>query len=180
MKVENLGRESCRIYELGFTICFIADLRFILWPCDFRLGLSKQYHGSATSTIDSVRAWIGWNEESWHAGGPIYNFAIVGEDGKLAGMVEANTDTENMTGLRPGDANVSYNIYPAARGKGHATRAVNLMEHYLAGMGIQRSVLRIDPDNETSLGVPTRLGYHEHDRIPTPDGTTLRMFIKEL
>jgi len=140
----------------------------------------KWLNEGKASTIESVRAWIGWNEESWHAGGPIYNFAIVGEDGKLAGMVEANTDTENMTGLRPGDANVSYNIYPAARGKGHATRAVNLMEHYLAGMGIQRSVLRIDPDNETSLGVPTRLGYHEHDRIPTPDGTTLRMFIKEL
>jgi len=37
MKVENLGRESCTIYELRFTICFIADLRIHRWPCNFRL-----------------------------------------------------------------------------------------------------------------------------------------------
>jgi hypothetical protein len=76
-------------------------------------------------TLPGVLAWIEGNQRHWQVAGPVFNFAIVhAHTGTLLGMVEANTDYLRIAGLHEGDANISYGLYPCARGHGYASRAV--------------------------------------------------------
>jgi len=95
-------------------------------------------------------------------------------------MVDANTDHENLDGVDEGDANISYAVYPQARGKGYGSKAIGLLETFLAAKGIKRSVIRVSPENGPSLAVPVRLGYQDKGQITSKDGDELRVFVKEL
>jgi RimJ/RimL family protein N-acetyltransferase len=95
------------------------------------------------STLEGVRNWISKNQKYWEIDGSIFNFAIVVED-KLVGMVEANTDSESLEGVDDGDANISYGLYPSARGKGYTTKAINLLIGFLKDRDIKRAVIRVD------------------------------------
>ena len=133
------------------------------------------------STGETVRTWIQRNQEYWETGGPIFTFAIV--DAKthtLRGMVEANTDDESVEGIQKGEANVSYGLYPFARGKGYASRAVNLMMGFLQRQGLHAAIIRVDPANEDSLKVPLRCGFQELAVIQTSDQRNLVVFRKLL
>ena len=133
------------------------------------------------STRETVRTWIQRNQEYWEEGGPIFTFAIV--DAKthtLIGMVEANTDDESVEGIQKGEANVSYGLYPFARGKGYASRAVNLMMGFLQRQGLHAAIIRVDPGNEDSLKVPLRCGFQELAVIQTSDQRNLVIFRKLL
>lgn len=77
------------------------------------------------STLESVQDWIKKNQMYWKQGGPIFAFTIV-SDKKLVGMIEANTEYQKIEGLEKGEANLSYGIYPFARGNGYGTKAVLL------------------------------------------------------
>jgi RimJ/RimL family protein N-acetyltransferase len=132
------------------------------------------------STEESVRSWIQRNQEHWKNDGPIYNFAIIGTEGRIAGMVDANTDHTENDGVEEGDANVSYAIYPHARGKGYATKAIRLLEGFMAYKGVKRSVIRVPPENTASIGVPVRLGYEDEGSITSKDSDELRVFVKDL
>jgi RimJ/RimL family protein N-acetyltransferase len=58
--------------------------------------------------------------EQWAADGPLRAFGIRAGDGKvLAGTIDLRFD---MAGLAPGQVNIAYDLYPAWRGKGLATR----------------------------------------------------------
>lgn len=116
-------------------------------------------------TIEGVREWIKRNQDYWNNDGPVFNFAIFDPDSKLVGMVEANEDTEKIDGLNEGDANISYVLYPFARGRGYAFRAVNLITQFLKDRGIKNAVIRIDPVNASSLKVPQRCGFEENGLI---------------
>jgi RimJ/RimL family protein N-acetyltransferase len=132
------------------------------------------------STEESVRSWIRRNQEHWKNDGPIFNFAITDAEGQIVGMVEANTSWDDLEGLEQGDANVSYAVYPTARRKGYASRAVALLEGFLADKGVRRSVIRVATENTASLAVPTRLGYLDHGLVVSRDGDELRVFVKRL
>jgi RimJ/RimL family protein N-acetyltransferase len=94
-------------------------------------------------------------------------------------MVEANIDYEKIEGLQKGDANISYGLYPEARGKGYATRAVNMITEFLRQKGVERVVLRINPDNPNSLKIPVNCGFQSAGEIMTKEGKML-MFSKKL
>jgi RimJ/RimL family protein N-acetyltransferase len=132
------------------------------------------------STEASVRGWILRNKEHWKNDGPVYNFSVRDAAGRLIGMVEANTNYQALRGVDEGDANISYAIYPQARRKGYASRAVTLLETFLAGRGMRRSVIRVPPENMASLGVPRRLGYEDTGKITAEDGEDVRVFVKDL
>jgi len=78
--------------------------------------------------------------------------------------------------LEPGEVNVGYYLFPAARGKGYASRAVGLLllhlehetEHAVA-------TLLIDRGNARSLRLARRLGFEAKREF---DGSTL--FIRGL
>jgi len=91
-------------------------------------------------TLAGILAWIEANQRHWRAGGPVFSFAILDADtGTLLGMVEANTDPFRIDGLHEGDANISYGLYPAARGHGYASRAVTLVMDFLQSRGLRRA-----------------------------------------
>jgi RimJ/RimL family protein N-acetyltransferase len=132
------------------------------------------------STEESVLNWILKNQEFWKNNGPVYNFTIRDVDGQLVGMVEANTAHGEDEGFEVGDANISYAIYPMARGRGYVSRAVTLIEEFLRSRNVTRGVIRVAPDNLASLAVPVRLGYIDKGQHVSVDGDLLQMFTKDL
>lgn len=132
------------------------------------------------STLESVRMSIERNQEHWKNGGPVLNLAIFDEENRLVGMVEANEDFERIEGLEKGEANIAYGLYPHARGKGYATRAVLLLVNWLKGRGIRRAVVRVTPENEASRRVALRCGFKEAAVITPRDGDSLIVLAREL
>lgn len=131
-------------------------------------------------TLEGVRRWIRTNQKYWESNGSIFCFAIFDPENDLVGMVEANADFREVDGLEEGDANISYGLYPQARGKGYATRAVFLMLPFLMEKGVKRAVIRVSPDNEDSLKVPLRCGFEAGHAITIRDNNLLIRFVKEL
>jgi RimJ/RimL family protein N-acetyltransferase len=133
------------------------------------------------STRETVRNWIQRNQESWEKDGPVFAFAISdAKTQRLIGMVEANTDDENVEGIQKGEANISYGLSPFARGKGYGSRAVNLMMDFLKRKGLHAAIARVDPTNEDSLKVPLRCGFKEQGVMKTKDQRNLVVFKKLL
>ena len=132
------------------------------------------------STLEGVQDWIKKNQQYWENDGPIFNFAIVNADNKLVGMIEANSSYEEIEGLQKGDVNISYGLYPSARGKGYASRAVDLMISFLRQKGFQRAVIRVDPNNKDSLKVPQRTGFSHQGKIEVDKAKELEVFVKNL
>lgn len=133
------------------------------------------------SSLESVRNWIKKNQDYWQKGGPVFNFAIVDKvSNKLVGMVEANTDYEKIEGLENSDVNISYGIYPQFRGKGYATRAVELLTAFLKEKRINRAVIRVNPQNKKSVKVPMQSGFIRNGEIKTKKGDFLIIFTKDL
>jgi RimJ/RimL family protein N-acetyltransferase len=112
------------------------------------------------STRETALAWILRNMESWAAGGPVFNFGIEEvATGRLMGMVEANADFAKMDGVEEREVNISYALYPNARGRGYATRAVKLILSFVAEGPYVAAVIRADVNNRPSLSVAERCGF---------------------
>ncbi len=132
-------------------------------------------------TLEGAKAWIEKNQRYWENGGPVFNLAVWDKNSnKLVGMVESNTNQESIEGIQEGDANISYGLYPEARGKGYALKAVRLMEDFLKNKGLKRVVIRVNPENEASAKVPQRLGYREAGQITTKSDEILDVYVKDL
>jgi len=126
------------------------------------------------STIDHVVAFIRRSEEEWRTNSPRRNFGIWdAATGKLAGNVEANAGDAGLTGVGPGEANISYSVFPQWRGRGYATRAVDLLCRHLGGLGIDRAVIRVHPENVRSIAVAQRAGVLQTGVIDNDDGIPL-------
>ena len=82
--------------------------------------------------------------------------ACIVVDGEIVGWVDFDPD-ENWLG--PDEVNVGYQVFASHRGRGYASRAVQLLLHHLAVRTDRRTaVLSIDRENERSLALATRLG----------------------
>lgn len=134
-----------------------------------------RYLSGGRSTLATVTAWIELNRRSWESGGPVRCFGICEAiTDQLVGMVEANLAAP---GFRAGVANISYGIYPAARGKGYATRAVLLVADYLAektDAGV--AVIQVHIENEASAAVPVRAGFRRLGERVTSAGERMLTF----
>src|SRR5947208_16795840 len=68
--------------------------------------------------------------------------------------------------LRPGEVNVGYYLFPAARGKGYASRAVELLLLHLDRETAHTvATLLIDPENVRSLRLARRLGFEAKGEV---------------
>ncbi len=124
-----------------------------------------------------MTAWIERNLQSWACDGPIYNFAIwpVAQQ-EPVGMIEANV---HVPGLQSHAADISYGLYPGARSRGYATRAVQLMLAYLGEReGVRAAVSQVDRENIRSVRVAERAGFRFVGRRVTPDGDLLDTYVK--
>jgi RimJ/RimL family protein N-acetyltransferase len=91
--------------------------------------------------------------------------AVISVAGVVIGWVDHDDD---RSWLQPGECNVGYHVFAPHRGRGHASRAVQLLMHLLALEGrFTTATLLIDAGNERSQALARRLGY---GRVPDLDG----------
>ncbi len=87
----------------------------------------------------------------------------VGE--QLVGWVDYDLDADHDW-LRPGEVNVGYFLFAAARGKGYASRAVDLLlEHLRRDTEHRVATLLIHPENERSLALASRLQFEQRGKV---------------
>jgi RimJ/RimL family protein N-acetyltransferase len=91
--------------------------------------------------------------------------ACIWVDDRLAGWVDYDVDPDHDW-LRPGEVNVGYCLFPTARGKGYASRAVELLLDYLR-RDTEHSVatLLIHPENARSLALARRLAFVQKGEV---------------
>ena len=91
--------------------------------------------------------------------------ACVWVDDELVGWVDYDRDDDHDW-LRPGEVNVGYSLFPAARGKGYASRAVELLLAHLSRDPEHTvATLLIHPENVRSLAVAERLGFVQRGEV---------------
>src|SRR5262249_34493959 len=89
--------------------------------------------------------------------------ACVWVEDELVGWVDYDLGHE---WLKPGEVNVGYYLFAAARGKGYASRAVALLLRHLEQQtGYSVATLSINPDNTKSLALARRLDFVEAGRV---------------
>ena len=102
---------------------------------------------------DEFLRWLGPGD------GKTSPVACVWVDDELVGWVDYDLEHD---WLRPGEVNVGYYLFPAARGKGYASRAVELLLlHLRRATRHTAATLAIEPENVRSLRLARRLGFVE-------------------
>jgi RimJ/RimL family protein N-acetyltransferase len=114
-----------------------------------------------------VRGWIGRYEAGW-GDGSCAGFSVRGTDGGFLGFA-ALVDID----LEQSEGELGYMTAAAARGRGVAVRAVNLLTRWAFDeLGLLRVELRIDVENAPSERVAERAGYRR-------DGVLRSVYFKE-
>jgi RimJ/RimL family protein N-acetyltransferase len=86
-------------------------------------------------------------------------------DDRLAGWVDYRHE-EDQRWLSRDEVDLGYQLFPEFRGRGLATRAVQLLTHHLAMRTTwSMASLLIDPGDEASLALAKRTGFSEADRV---------------
>lgn len=120
------------------------------------------------STLESVQNFIKKSQEYWENNEPVFTFTIEeSQTHTLVGMIEANSNFEKLEQINEGEINISYGLYPFARGKGYITKAILLLLKFLKEKDFQRAVIAVDPENIGSLKVPERVGFTKENEITT-------------
>ncbi len=118
---------------------------------------------------DAERIVAERDEESFRwfgpGGGNPAPVACVWVGDELVGWVDYDRDGDHDW-LRPGEVNVGYCVFPAARGNGYASRAVELLlEHLACDTEHTVATLLIHPENAASLAVAHRLGFEQRGEV---------------
>lgn len=131
---------------------------------------------------DDARAVVAGRDAEFHRwlgpGGPSPRpTACIVVDGGVVGWVDAE---RTQPWLREGEVNVGDNVFPDARGRGYASRGVQLLAHHLARQsGVSHLTLLIDADNTRSLALADRLAFEPRPpRQDQPAGQ--RFFVRPL
>jgi RimJ/RimL family protein N-acetyltransferase len=86
-------------------------------------------------------------------------------DERLVGWVDYDRDSDHDW-LEPGQVNVGYYLFPEARGKGYASRAVELLlDHLERDTEHIVATLLIHPENARSLALARRLGFVQNGEV---------------
>lgn len=153
-----------------------------LGPADYDAHLAGEdaelvrWLSGGPSTPEGLRAYLELCERWWREGGPMHHFGIR-VDAVLTGTMDVQT---GQPYLAPAQANLAYGLYPAWRGRGLASRAVELACCYATGLGCAEAVIRCDPANRPSAAVAHRTGFTFRQRRSEPDGSLLDWYIRAL
>ena len=91
--------------------------------------------------------------------------ACVWVDDELVGWVDYDLDPDHDW-LKPGEVNVGYFLFAEARGRGYASRAVELLlEHLRHDTEHTVATLLIHPENARSLALAHRLGFVQKGEV---------------
>ncbi|MEV0033499.1 GNAT family N-acetyltransferase [Nocardia sp. NPDC050793] len=136
-------------------------------------------HREGRGSLEGVIAYFEVCAASWSVQGPLRTFAITIDEGAtFIGTLEIQTGRPY---LATGQADLTYGIHPAWRGRGFATKAVILGCRYLARTGLaEEVVLRIDPANAASVGVARRARFHYMRSSDEPGEGPLDWYVQAL
>jgi RimJ/RimL family protein N-acetyltransferase len=130
------------------------------------------------STREGTEAYLRRCQEEWETEGPHRAFGIRAGTAKvLAGTIDLRFDGE---GLTSGQVALAYGLYPNWRGRGLATRAVNLVCRYAGEHGAMEAVIRVEPDNQISVRVAQRAGFTYVRRVRDSDSISLDQYQRDL
>jgi RimJ/RimL family protein N-acetyltransferase len=106
-----------------------------------------------------------------HAVAFIEHSAAEAQAGTGYSFVAADGDDRVLAAMRVGaDGEIGYWVAPDARGRGVATRAVTLLRDWAReGLGLERMVMQIHPDNVVSRRVAEKLGFVDTGERRIPD-----------
>ncbi|HEY2461764.1 MAG TPA: GNAT family N-acetyltransferase [Candidatus Acidoferrum sp.] len=124
------------------------------------------------STLANVEVFLKNCEENWRVGGPRRVFGVCDyATGTLIGFIEVNLTFQSD----PENVNISYGISRPWRGRGLASRAINLMGEYLrTETEVRQMVLRIAPANAASLRVAEKSGFSSQGIVEETQGPMIR------
>ncbi|AKN17920.1 GNAT family N-acetyltransferase [Mycobacterium haemophilum] len=130
------------------------------------------------ATRRDVEAYIRHCREQWVTDGPLRSFGIrIRAGATLVGTVDLRFEGE---GLGSGQVNVAYGLYPAWRGHGLATRAVDLVCRYATEHGATEAVVKVEPENAASAKVALRAGFAFVRQIREQSGTVFDRYERVL
>ncbi|MEV6773160.1 GNAT family N-acetyltransferase [Nocardia sp. NPDC051030] len=137
-----------------------------------------RWYTGGRSTPEGVANYFHRCVRDWESDAPVRAFAV--EDlstGTTTGLIDAKCQ---LSCLAPGQANLSYGIYPPWRGRGIATHAVNLACTLLADSHFAtQAVLRIAPENLASQAVAHRTHFTFSHRTDDTHGP-LNWYLRDL
>lgn len=139
-----------------------CDAQIVRWLSDGQEGTAEQHH-----------AWLLRQARAWERGDDVVDLAVVRRgSGEPVGVVGIQ---RGLPYLRLGQVNLTYAVYPWARGEGVAVRAVRLAATLALMRGpVSEFVIRCDPANEASVRVARRLGLRHLGRPADPEGVLER------
>lgn len=106
---------------------------------------------------EEFQRWLGPGSETPNPTACIW----VGEE--VVGWIDYDVERD---WLQPGEVNVGYYLFPAARGRGYASRAVELLlSHLSRNTPYTAATLVIHPENVRSLRLARRLGFMEKGEV---------------
>ena len=143
-----LADDAVRLLPL--TPAYTAELEALVLEDDVR-----QYtRVPSEPPAGFVKRWLRIYEDGWRDGSRA-GFAIESHDGVFLGLgMFVRLETEGRQG------EIGYVVGPAARGKGVATRTLQLLTDWgFAELGLERIELWIDVTNPASERVAERAGY---------------------
>ena len=113
----------------------------------------QRWHVRSMVDADEAAAWIAERHERWQRGAGA-DWAVVADDA-VVGRVGVNA-----LDLHEGIGEPAYWVLPAARGRGTAVRALDLLTGWAFGtLGLHRLVLVHSTRNPASCRVAVRAGY---------------------
>ena len=137
---------TCEILQFMLPLCSVSD-------GVIALRATRPGNGAAllAGRDEEFHRWLGTGSDKFE---PTACITVAGE---IVGWVDYDCDRK---WLHPGEVNVGYNAFAPYRGKGYATRAVQLLMHHLAVRTESRTAtLVVDAGNTRSLALAARLEF---------------------
>ena len=154
----------------GFTLVGLTDDDAARWLAGEDDLKRRAFEFPRGSTIEDVRRAIDAWSASWRDGGSVRQWGIRTDDGELVGGVELR----DLGGWAT--ANLAYEVFPAHRRQGLATRASRLAVGYAATLGVRTVRIKALPWNLASKGVAVALGASFVGNEPSDGGDTFDVY----
>lgn len=147
-----MGEEAPVIKGDGFELRALAPSDAEAWKQGEDSEQIRWFEAPGPAPIESIVAVIEAWRSGWDDSGAVRHWGIW-VDGGLAGSVELRIRQD-------GKANVSYLVFPHARGRGLAAKVVRLAARWaFSDLGVPAVVAVIDERNTASRATATRAGF---------------------